>query len=98
MPGRTTWNYRFWYVYVLESKVDGKRYVGRTIDLRRRYTEHNEGKSFATAPRRPLSLIYYEACPSKTDAERREGYLKTTGGRRLLAKRMKDYYRNSKLY
>ncbi len=97
MPGSTTWNNRFWYVYVLTSYRDGKQYVGFTRDLRARYKAHNEGKSFATAPRRPLSLIYYEACTERSDAERREQYLKTTGGRRFLAKRMKDYFRNSKL-
>lgn len=98
MPGSTTLNHRFWYVYVLISNKDKQRYVGFTADLRKRYKEHNDGKSFATAPRRPLSLIYYEACVSKTDAIRREDYLKTTGGRRFLAKRLKDYYRNLKLY
>jgi len=98
MPGSTTWNHRFWYVYVLQSHKDNKRYIGFTADLRKRFREHNEGKSFATAPRRPLSLIYYEACLSQTDATRREKYLKTTGGRRFPAKRIKDYYRNSKLY
>jgi putative endonuclease len=98
MPGSTTWNNRFWYVYVLESVRDGQRYVGFTMDLRRRYEEHNAGKSFATAPRRPLVLIYYEACRSRDDAKRREEYLKTTGGRRFLAKRLKSHYRNSKLY
>jgi predicted GIY-YIG superfamily endonuclease len=63
-------------------------------------TEHQQGKSFATAPRRPLTLVYYEACKSAADAKRREGYFKDTGGRRYLAKRLKDYYgkNNSKLY
>jgi putative endonuclease len=98
MLGSTTWNHRFWYTYVLRSRKDDKNYIGFTGDLRKRYREHAEGKSFATAPRRPLSLVYYEACLSRTDAKRREEYLKTTGGRRFVAKRLKDYYRNSKLY
>ncbi len=62
--------------------------------------DHALGKSFATAPRRPLELIYYEACRMQSDALRREKYFKDTGGRRFLAKRMKDYWEknNSKLY
>ena len=79
---------------------DGKQYIGYTIDLRKRMEQHQQGKSFATAPRRPFVLTYYEACRSLADARRREQYLKGTGGRRFLAKRLKDYYErnNSKLY
>lgn len=71
--------------------TDGKRYVGMTNDLRRRFQEHQAGKSFSTAPRRPFVLIYYEAGRSYSDTKRREGYLKTTGGRRFLAKRLRDH-------
>ncbi len=79
---------------------DYKQYIGYTADLRKRMEEHSSGKSIATAPRRPLTLVYYEACRSIVDAKRRERYFKVTGGRRYLAKRLKDYYEknNSKLY
>jgi len=99
MPGRTISN-RFYYVYVLQSTKDGKQYIGYTSDLRKRMDQHQQGKSFATAPRRPFALVYYEACRSLVDAKRREQYFKDTGGRRYLAKRLKDYYsgNNSKLY
>ena len=90
MPGGTTSN-RFFYVYILQSKIDGDRYVGFTRDLRKRLREHNEGRSFSTAYRRPFELIYYEACVSESDARRREKYMKTTDGRRFLAKRLRDY-------
>ena len=73
-------------------------YMGYTNNLRRRLEEHNLGKSFATKPRRPLKLIYYEACLNQEDAKRREEYFKVTGGRRFLAKRLKSYYKiNSNL-
>ncbi len=91
MPGRTISN-RFYYVYVLESMKDNKQYVGFTNDLRKRMDQHQQGKSLATAPRRPFSLVYYEACRSRTDAIRREAYFKHSEGRRFLAKRLKDYY------
>jgi len=99
MPGRTISN-SFYYVYVLESLKDGKQYIGYTTDLRKRMDQHQRGKSFATAPRRPFTLAYYEACRSRTDATRREHYLKHSEGRRFLAKRLRDYYgrNNSKLY
>ncbi len=79
-----------YYVYVLED-ADGKKYTGYSSDLKRRIQEHARGESFSTRHRRPLSLIYYEACVCESDARRREKYLKTTGGRRFLAKRIKDY-------
>src|SRR3989304_3873873 len=99
MPGRTISN-RFYYVYVLESMKDGKQYIGYTSDLRKRMEQHQQGKSFATMPRRPFVLSYYEACRSRADAVRREAYFKHSEGRRFRAKRLKDYYgrNNSKLY
>ena len=99
MPGRTTSDPAFHYVYVLESSIDGNKYVGMTKDLRRRLKEHNGGESIATRSRRPLALIYYEAGLSYKDAATREKYYKTTGGRRSLAKRLRDYMsvRNPKL-
>ena len=90
MPSSTTSN-KFYYVYILLSKEDSNKYIGYTSDLRKRIKEHNEGKCFSTKYRRPLILIYYEACLSKDDAKRRERYLKTTGGRRFLAKRLRNY-------
>ena len=92
MPGGTSSNQnQFYYTYVLQSLADGKRYIGMTTDLRRRFQEHQMGKSLSTAPRRPFKLIYYEAVLSYEDAERRERYLKTTDGRRFLAKRLRHY-------
>ena len=96
MPSTTT-SMVFFYVYVLESLKDGKRYIGYTSDLRRRIEEHQKGKSYSTRPRLPMKLIYFEACTNKEDAERREGYLKTTGGRKFLVKRLRSYYKKSKL-
>lgn len=94
MPGSTTSIY--WVVYVLQSLKDGNDYVGRTKDLNRRYAEHQNGEVFSTKGRRPLIVIYFEGCLSKDDAQRREKYLKTTGGRRFLAKRLKSYKNSSR--
>jgi putative endonuclease len=93
MPGRTNSN-MFFYVYILESLKDGKRYIGYTKDLRKRLEEHNSGKNTSTKYRTPFKLVYYEACLDIEDAKRREQYFKVTGGRRFLAKRLKSYYKN----
>ena len=96
MPGATTSIIlpRLFYVYVLESLKDGERYIGYTVNLKRRLEEHKRGLSFATKPRLPMKLIYVEACTNEHDAKRREQYLKTTRGRRFLAKRLKTYYQS----
>lgn len=84
----------FFYIYILESAKDKKRYVGYTTNIVRRIEEHKKGLSFATRPRLPMKLIYFEACTNEEDAKRREFYLKTTRGRRFLAKRLKSYYQS----
>jgi len=80
------------YVYVLRSGCDSQLYTGCTDDLRNRLKLHNTGAVASTKERRPLELIYYEACLDKTDAFRREKYLKTTYGKRYIKVRCKNYF------
>ena len=77
-------------VYVLLSEKDNKTYVGLTTDLKQRLTDHFQGKSFATASRRPFKLIFCEYFLSKHDAYRREKYFKTTIGKKMLKFILKD--------
>lgn len=79
------------YTYVLQSIKDGEIYIGFTNDLKKRIVEHNRGLNFSTDRYKPWKLIYYEACLDKDDAVRREKYLKTTQGGRLLKRRLKEY-------
>jgi putative endonuclease len=79
------------FVYVIESEKDGELYTGSTNDLHRRIKEHNQGLNFSTKGNRPWKYIYYEACLNEQDAKRREHYLKTTQGERLLKRRLKEY-------
>lgn len=92
MPGNTT-SSMFFYVYVLESLKDSERYIGYTNNLKRRVEEHNGGLSFSTKFRLPFKVIYFEGCTNENDAKRREGYLKTTQGRRFLGLRLTEYKR-----
>jgi len=66
------------YVYVLKSLKDNKRYIGFTENLQRRLFEHNNGLVKSTKNRRPLELIYHEEFVSKKDALLREKFLKYT--------------------
>lgn len=82
-----------YYVYILESLKDKKLYTGYTNDLRRRINEHNQGKSFATAPRKPFKLIYYEAYVCRDDAEKREYFFKTGWGRNYVGRVLNNYFK-----
>ena len=79
------------YVYVLFSLKDQKFYVGYTKDLKKRIKDHTDGKVYSTKNRRPLQLIYYEACLAEKDAIHREKYLKTTYGKRYIRNRLRYY-------
>lgn len=81
-----------YYNYVLQSDKSNNIYIGYTSDIRRRLGEHNGGLNRSTKPYRPWKLIYYEACLDVDDAKRREHYLKTSQGQRLLKRRLKVYF------
>ncbi len=80
-----------YYTYILQSTVDGNFYAGCTKDLKLRFDQHAKGQVESTRDRRPLMLVYYEACLDKNDAFKREKYFKTYNGKRFLHKRIKSY-------
>ena len=82
----------FYYVYVLLSEKDGLFYTGYTADLAKRLASHENGYVRSTKDRRPLKLVYYEACMHQQDATHREKYLKSTYGKRYLRNRLKHYF------
>ena len=78
------------YVYVLKSHKGKRLYFGTTTDLRKRFAEHNSGRTKSTVYGRPWTLIYYEAYFSKKDAVARELQLKDYGSAYgFLRKRIK---------
>lgn len=79
------------YVYVLKSIKDSKNYVGYTKNLKFRFEQHRNGLAASTKDRKPLKLIYYEACLNQQDATSREKYLKTIYGKRFIKSRLKSY-------
>lgn len=82
----------FFFVYVLRSEKDGKLYTGFTKNLKLRFEQHEKGIVTSTKNRRPLNLVYFEACLSEVDAVKREKYLKTHYGKMFLKKRLKSYF------
>ena len=80
-----------YYIYVLLSKKDRNFYTGYTENLKLRFKSHCKGLVASTKNRRPLDLIYYEACLNEVDAKTREKYLKSGMGRRYLKNRLKQF-------
>ena len=74
-----------YFVYILKSKKDNKRYVGMTSrPVKERVGEHNSGLVKSTKNRRPLELIYFEEFATKTEAMSREKFFKSGKGREYL--------------
>ena len=77
---------KLYYVYVIESK-EGFTYKGMTDNLERRIVEHNnKALSFWTKRGTDWKLIYNEEFDNKTEALKREKWLKTGIGRDYLKK------------
>ena len=65
-----------YYVYLMQSQKDYSIYIGYTKNLKKRFTEHNQGKTKSIKHKIPYKLIYYEAFLNKADAGKREYELK----------------------
>jgi putative endonuclease len=77
-----------YYTYVLKSKIDHNLYIGHCDDLKIRLKQHFNGEVKSTRYRRPLELVYFEACRNLEKAVKREKYLKTGFGRRYIKDRI----------
>jgi putative endonuclease len=79
-----------YYVYILFSLKDRKLYTGMSGNLKQRYLQHKREEVDATKFRLPILLIHYEAYRLKSDARRREKYLKGGNGRADLKIQLQD--------
>lgn len=71
------------YVYIIQSELDGSYYKGSSENYLKRLVEHNEGKSRYTARKKPWKLIYAEEHLTRASALKREKSLKKASGARL---------------
>lgn len=64
------------YVYILKC-CNGSLYTGWTTDLEGRLKAHNRGTGAKyTRSHRPVELVYFEMQKSRSDALKREAYIK----------------------
>ena len=71
-------------VYVLKSEINGRLYIGYTRDVSIRLRRHNSGRVRSTKAYKPYSLVYSETFEDKTNARRREIFLKSGKGREFI--------------
>ena len=65
-----------YYVYILRC-ADNTLYTGSTTDVARRAAVHNSGRGAKyTRSRRPVKVAYWESCPDRSAALRREAAIK----------------------
>ncbi len=73
-----------YYVYVIKSE-EGYYYTGMTENLERRIFEHNKGiKSKWTKRGTNWKTIYFEEFDNKQEALKRERWMKSGHGKKLL--------------
>jgi len=82
----------FYYVYLLQSQIDGSWYIGYTPrDPHSRLAKHNNKLVYYTKRKAPWKLIYFEAYLDREDATSREKFLKSGAGRAFLKKQIKNW-------
>ena len=79
------------FVYVLRSLTTQRSYVGSCQDVGERLRRHNAGHSKSTKHGVPWQLIHSERHDTRSEAVRREAYLKTGVGREDVAGFMKSF-------
>ncbi|MFH1691296.1 MAG: GIY-YIG nuclease family protein [Candidatus Omnitrophota bacterium] len=72
------------YVYILQSEKGGSLYVGSSKNPVERLRVHNAGYNHSTKSKAPWKIIKSEHYDNLSLALRREKFLKTGGGRRVL--------------
>ncbi len=74
------------HVYILQSDADSSYYIGHTSNLESRLESHNKGESCYTSKKMPWKLVYCETYPTKSEAMRRERFLKQQRNRDFYSK------------
>ena len=72
------------FVYILHSDSKDRYYIGSCADVAQRLLRHNAGATPSTKPYRPWRIVYTEELESKTEALKRENYIKRMKSRTYI--------------
>ena len=75
-------------VYAIYNQSVNKYYIGQTVDLSQRLSQHNKGdyKGYTSRFQGEWKLIYKESTPTRSEALKREKQLKSFRGREFIKK------------
>jgi putative endonuclease len=71
------------FVYIIQSAVDGSFYKGFSENPKERLLQHNNHESSYTSTKGPWTLVYLEAFSTKKEALIRERAIKKYGHDRI---------------
>ena len=80
-----------YFVYILRSETDGSFYIGYTQNLVTRLESHNQGKTTYSRRKRPWKVVYFETFDNKTEALKREKFLKRQKNRAFYNKLIENW-------
>ena len=72
------------YTYILFSEKLNRYYIGSTQNIHKRLDRHNAGATKSTKAGRPWVIVYSEEYESKSEAIKRENYLKSMKSRKFI--------------
>lgn len=78
------------YIYILQSQKDSSFYIGFTENLNQRLEKHNSSTSGYTSTKKPWIIVYSESFENKTDALKREIFIKNQKSRDFIKKLIED--------
>jgi putative endonuclease len=81
-----------YYVYILLNETNTKTYTGVADDVNKRLAEHNAGRVKSSRPYRPYKIIHTESFETLKEARQKEGFYKSTTGRRRLKEMFLNIY------
>lgn len=73
-------------MYILQSEISGRYYIGSTDNLEKRLIRHNKGNSKYTKNKGPFEIVYKEEFQTRPEAKKREYYLKSLKSRVAIVK------------
>jgi len=86
------------FVYILQSKIDNSFYIGQTNGLHKRLDFHNSGLSRYTSHKKPWKIVYFEEYNTRTEAIKRERFLKQQRNRNFYNSLIKNWFGSSAGY
>jgi len=78
------------FVYILQSLVNHRYYIGSTNNIERRLNEHNNGSSGYTRLTKPFKLVFKQKYETLKEARSIEFKLKKLKSKKIIEKIIAD--------